>query len=99
MYTVRELHELADRGEHKVELHGGGMACALIRTDVFRRLEYPWYDWINYGGKNRDMLSEDLYFCVKCSEAGIPIHVDTRVGCGHLIRRVLWPEKTGGKEE
>ena len=67
------------------------MGCALIRTDVFRKIEYPWYDWVNYGDKNRGMLSEDLYFCVLCRNSGVPIHADVRVGCGHLLRHVQWP--------
>ena len=70
---------------------GGGMGCALIKTDVFRKCSYPWYDWVNYGDANRGMLSEDLYFCVLCRNSGIPIYSDVRVGCGHMLRHVQWP--------
>lgn len=91
-YTATEMHQLADAGETKIQVHGGGMGCALIRTSVFERIEYPWYDWVNYGDKNRGMLSEDLYFCVQCTIAGIPIYADVRVGCGHLLRHVQWPD-------
>lgn len=91
-YTAEEMHAMADAGETKIEVHGGGMGCALIRTDVFRKTSYPWYDWVNYGNANRGMLSEDLYFCALCKASGIPIHADVRVGCGHLFRHVQWPE-------
>ena len=91
-YTAAEMHAMAEAGTKKIEVHGGGMGCAFIRTDVFRKLEYPWYDWVNYGDKNRGMLSEDLYFCVLCRNSGIPIYTDVRVGCGHLLRHVQWPE-------
>ena len=91
-YMATEMHQLADAGETKIQVHGGGMGCALIRTSVFERIEYPWYDWVNYGDKNRGMLSEDLYFCVQCAIAGIPIYADVRVGCGHLLRHVQWPD-------
>lgn len=91
-YTAKEVRELADSGTTKIEIHGGGMGCALIRTDVFRRVSYPWYDWVNYGDANRGMLSEDLYFCELCRNSYIPIYADTRVGCGHLLRHVQWPE-------
>ena len=91
-YTAEEMHRMIESGESKIEVHGGGMGCALIRTDVFRKLSYPWYDWVNYGDKNRGMLSEDLYFCSLCRASGIPIHSDVRVGCGHLLRHVQWPE-------
>ena len=91
-YTAEEMRSMKESGESKIEIHGGGMGCALIRTDVFRKLEYPWYDWVNYGDANRGMLSEDLYFCSLCRASGIRIYGDVRVGCGHLLRHVQWPE-------
>ena len=90
-YTAEEMRLMNDDGVSKIEIHGGGMGCALIRTDVFRKLTYPWYDWVNYGDANRGMLSEDLYFCALCRTSGIRIYVDVRVGCGHLLRHVQWP--------
>jgi len=90
-YTADEMHRMAGTGRKKVEVHGGGMGCALIATEVFRKLTYPWYDWVNYGDKNSGMLSEDLYFCSLCRNSGIPIHADVRVGCGHMMRHVQWP--------
>lgn len=91
-YTAEEVHGMRDAGVTKIEIHGGGMGCALIRTDVFKRLEYPWYDWVNYGDANRGMLSEDLYFCVLCRNCGVKIYSDVRVGCGHMLRHLQWPE-------
>lgn len=90
-YSDAEMKALAQAGVTKMEIHGGGMGCALIRTAVFEKLKYPWYDWVNYGDKNRGMLSEDLFFCVLCRNSGIPIYADARVGCGHLLRHVQWP--------
>ena len=90
-YTAKELEELRIRGERKLQIHGGGMGCALIRTDLFRRLSYPWYDWVNYADDNRGMLSEDLFFCEKCKKARIPIFTDTQAGCGHILRHVQGP--------
>lgn len=91
-YTAAEMCGLAEAGETKIVVHGGGMGCALIKTDVFRKLSYPWYDWVNYGDAHRGMLSEDLYFCELCRNGHIPIYADVRVGCGHLFRYVQWPE-------
>ena len=90
-YTAEEMHRMAADEEKKIEVHGGGMGCALIRTDVFRKASYPWYDWVNYGDANKGMLSEDLYFCSLCRASGIKIHADVRVGCGHMLRHVQWP--------
>lgn len=91
-YTADEMRGMAEAGMDKIEVHGGGMGCALIRTEVFRKTSYPWYDWVNYGDANRGMLSEDLYFCSLCRIAKIPIYADVRVGCGHLLRHLQWPE-------
>lgn len=91
-YTADELRQMADDGVKKIEIHGGGMGCALISTDVFRKTSYPWYDWVNYGDANRGMLSEDLYFCSLCRASKIHIYADVRVGCGHMFRYIQWPE-------
>ena len=76
--------------EGLIKVHGIGMGCFLVRTDVFRRLPYPWFDWVNYADRH-GMLSEDLYFCSALGKAGIAVHVDPRVGCGHLFRRIETP--------
>ena len=85
-YSEQEIKALRESGQHKVQIHGGGMGCALIRTDVFSRTKYPWYDWANY--RDGRTLSEDLYFCENCRKRGIPIYTDTRVVCGHMLRHV-----------
>lgn len=91
-YTAEELQELRKAGITKLQIHGGGMGCAFINTNIFRSIPYPWYDWVNYPGEKRGMLSEDLYFCELCRKARIPIYTDARIGCGHMLRRVQWPE-------
>lgn len=87
-YMAEELHTLASGGTSLIQIHGGGMGCALIKTDVLRTLKYPWYDWVNYESKG--VLSEDLYFCEACRKAGIKIYADTRVNCGHMLRHVQY---------
>ena len=89
-YTADELKELKDSGQYRVQIHGGGMGCALIKTDVFNRIKYPWYDWVNYANEHRGMLSEDLYFCEGCRKNSIPIYTDTRVNCGHILRHIQY---------
>ena len=85
-YTAQELDQLRAEGQTKIRVHGGGMGCAFIKTDLFRRLQYPWYKWVNYPGKKRTGLSEDLYFCEQCRKNGVPIYTDVRVQCGHIMR-------------
>lgn len=88
-YTAEELIKLRDDGKYKIQIHGGGMGCALISMSVINKLKYPYYNWVLYN--NKAMLSEDLYFCEECRKKNIPIYTDTRVGCGHLLRHVQWP--------
>lgn len=87
-YTADEMRDMRERGEFLVRIHGGGMGCMLVDTKVFRKVAYPWFDWVNYSDENRGMLSEDLFFCEQLKMARIPIHADTRVACGHLLRHV-----------
>lgn len=89
-YTAQEMAGLKAKGEYKIRIHGGGMGCALIKTDVFERTKYPWYDWANY--KDGRMLSEDLYFCENCRKNSIQIYADTRVNCGHMLRHVQFAD-------
>lgn len=91
-YTGKELHDLAEAGTNKIQIHGGGMGCALIRTNLFKRIKYPWYDWVNYDGPDRGMLSEDLYFCEQLKRLRMPIYTDSRVACGHILRHIQWPD-------
>ena len=91
-YTAKEMQEMIAKGMKKLHIHGGGMGCALIKTEVFRRLKYPWYDWVNYDDDHRGMLSEDLFFCEACRGHFIKIFTDVRVGCGHIFRYPQWPD-------
>ena len=91
-YTAEELAFLRECGTTKIQIHGGGMGCAFINTSVFKRIKYPWYDWVNYKDAKRGMLSEDLYFCEECRKIRIPIYTDTRVNCGHMLRHVQFAE-------
>lgn len=69
----------------RVELRGGGFACAFIRTKVFSKLEKPYFKYVVY--ENGEALSEDLYFCLSARKAGFHIWSEPRVRCGHLSRR------------
>ena len=90
-YTAAEMEDLEASGQYKIIIHGGGMGCALIKTSLFGKIKYPWFDWVNYDNEKRNMLSEDLYFCEQVrNQARKAIWTDSRVCCGHMLRHVQW---------
>ena len=92
-FSADEIREFRENGIYRIDVHGGGMGCALIKMDIFKnKIDYPWFRWTCYPGKIRRALSEDFYFCRACHRAGIPIVADTRVACGHVIRYVQYPD-------
>ena len=87
MYMADQLRELKEQGVTREQIHGGGLGCALIKTDIFKRIQYPYFKWTHYQDGN--VLSEDLNFCERCKELSVPIYVDPRVACGHLFRTYM----------
>ena len=87
-FTEDDLRAIREEGETLIQIHGGGMGCACIKTSLFDVIHYPYYDWVNYDDEHRGMLSEDLYFCEQCKWVNVPVYADPRVGCGHLFRKI-----------
>jgi hypothetical protein len=52
-----------------------GMGLCLTKTDVFRRIELPWFQF-QWSEKNQDDVGEDVYLCRKLRAAGIKVYVD-----------------------
>ena len=73
--------------EDRYEIKGGGFGCALMRTDIFEKLLYPWFKYQVY--PNHEIFSEDLYFCKKVRSAGFKILCDSRVVCKHIGKKVV----------
>lgn len=70
--------------ESRIKVKGAGFGCALIKTEVFKKLPYPWFQYVSY--QNGTFLSEDLYFCNEARKHKMDIWADTRIRCGHLSR-------------
>ena len=87
-YSIEELDELREQGKYKVVIHGGGMGCALISTEVLKQMRFPYFYWVHFENNTKKQLSEDLYFCDQCKSRDIPIYTDTRVRCGHIFRYI-----------
>ena len=74
-------------GSDPIEIKGGGMGCALIKTTVFSALEYPWFKYVEYA--DGAVLSEDNYFCSDASRHGFHIYYHPAVRCGHVCKMTL----------
>jgi hypothetical protein len=66
-----------------LDVDGVGLGCCLIKTDIFKKIPYPYFLNTLLSETERP-LSEDLYFCRKSKLHGYSLKLDTRVVCGHL---------------
>lgn len=61
-----------------------GAGCLLVKTDVFRRMPAPWFEWWSDKKDKPLKLSEDFSWCWKAkNQHGYKLFVDTRVQCQH----------------
>jgi len=71
------------------EVTGIGMDCTLIRTDMLKGMEKPWFKTVDTDKfldaiPSAEQWTEDLYFCQKvCEETEYTIFADSAVMCEH----------------
>ena len=81
------FHTVETLPQEVFESDGGGLAITLIKLDLFRELEYPYFRYVEYG--NGDTLSEDLNFCLTVKGLGKSIKCDPSLRAGHIKRTVI----------
>ncbi len=91
------FYEAIDNLEKVSEVDVFGMGCVLIRTDVFRSLKQPYFEYFN-GYKTGDHsfgpISEEMAFCAAVHKQGIKVVADPGVKCGHISELVVFePQK------
>jgi hypothetical protein len=71
------------------EVESAGTGCMMIRTEVFRHLEKPYFKTVEEyiktpeGQIGLQKMTDDIYFCKKVNEAGFKILAHGGVICGH----------------
>jgi FkbM family methyltransferase len=70
-------------GKGVVEIAACGMGCALIKGEVFRKMEYPHFLY-KEALDHRNTVSEDVYFCMKARSIGFKVWADTSIKCDHI---------------
>lgn len=64
-----------------VEVDATGTGCLMIDTQVFKKMQAPWFRFRKIDGK---VVGEDIGFCSDLRDAGYRIFVDTSIPAGHL---------------
>lgn len=74
-----------------VEAVNTGLGCALIKTDVFRKMEKPW---IRIGQLEKDHWCDDIDFFNRArNDYGYKLYVDLEVQAGHMIHTTIFPHR------
>lgn len=62
-----------------------GMACCMIRTSAFEKVEEPWFEWLReFEGGHHFEEGEDVNFTRKLKQVGGTLQADGAVLCGHI---------------
>ena len=73
--------EKLDEGRFYSDLDAIGCAFILIKTDVFNKIDRPWFAMPSHGDS---IMGEDIYFCKLAKKAGYKVCVDTSLVVGHI---------------
>lgn len=90
-YAEKDEHgywplDLRNHRPHElVQVRAAGTGGMLIRAEVFRDVPAPWF-------VHTTEQSEDMFFCDRLDEAGIPLYVHTDARIGHIAPAIVWPE-------
>jgi len=57
-----------------------GCHCMLVRRDVLERMPRPWFEC-----EPGEAFGEDLFFCRRLEQMGVPVYVDRSCMAGHLV--------------
>lgn len=59
-------------------IHASGGGCLLLEREVFRKVEFPWFEDRSWGDQRGDFL-----FCKKLEDAGIEMYAHFGIVCRH----------------
>jgi glycosyltransferase involved in cell wall biosynthesis len=75
---ANKCYETVEYTNGLLEVDATGMACHLIKTEVFRKMKKPYYYYRD------NLFSSDLTFCENAKKLGYKIMIDTDVKIGHI---------------
>ena len=77
------IHEIP----RPIDVKGGGLGIALIKVNIFEKLQYPYFKFVTY--PNDTVLSEDLYFCNLATSNGFNIKCNPSVKGNHIFEMLM----------
>jgi len=83
--NLKENNGSIEKPSSLVKVNHVDFSIICIKKGVFEKLQMPWF---NYEEKTNN-ISGDVYFCNKCKEAGLDIHVDLRLFADYEKRMIL----------
>jgi hypothetical protein len=66
-----------------IDIEATGTGCIMFQCELFDEFEKPWFE-ITSDPKTGKTIGEDIGFCHKLRERGIPIRADTSIEIGHM---------------
>ena len=72
-----------------------GMAFVCMKQGILEAIERPWFEFgamlktTESGKEYRELVGEDIMFCMKMNDAGFQLYVDPNVRIGHMKIRAL----------
>lgn len=64
-----------------------GLGCVLMKHSIFQKLSYPYFYYTPDPRPGKEFLQMDevMPFCAQLKKLDIPIWIDPRVQCGHIM--------------
>jgi len=81
------------------EVEAVGTGCMLIKTEVFKNIEMPWFEYWTNSSPEGHVMTEDIVFCEKAKSAGYKIFCDGEIRCGHVGMFIVTPIVKDGRQE
>lgn len=85
-FRPRDLRPAIKANARLVEVNGLPQGCTLFKTDLFKRIDPPWFNTMSdiIPGKGIACTTQDLDFAIKAKTKGARFFVDLAVKVGHL---------------
>ena len=82
--TVGEYKYIPDEEVYSgelIDIDATGTGCVMIDMSIFDKIQRPFF---SVGLKGDKVVGEDIGFCSKLREKGVPIRADTSIEIGHM---------------